>query len=1202
MKLILNIIFFWITSFSFAQNLPATKYQGLLWEISGKGLKKPSYLFGTMHVSSKVAFHLGDAFYTSIKNADVVALETNPDEMLDDYMQSIFLKIRAEQQQSTRSTLSRRAFTVSNYRDLLQLALSYDPEMLNQLLYRSYMAMEDFEENTFLDLYIYQVGKRLGKRAAGVENFRESEQLVLEALHEMAEELKNKKTRSDIDEDDHRVRQPVTLTDAYRSGNLDLLDSLARKQYRSDAFLEKFLYKRNENMFHAIDSIVQQSSLFAGVGAAHLPGNRGLISLLRKAGYTVKPLKMGERDSEQKEQIEKIRVARTFTTQTAEDGWYQVDMPGKLYDFSNQNPLMQRQYADLANGAYYAVSRVKTNALLLGQTPDQVLAHVDSLLYEHIPGKIISKTAVSKNGYHGYDIRNRSRRGDMQRYQILVTPFEVFVFKMSGNDNYVDGKEADRFFSSIRLKELAVTSWQPFTPVTGGFKVKFPHTPVSSTGIESGQGHSWDAWDKTTGNSYKLMCQTVAGALQLEEDTTELSIMEESFLESDFIKKPLTRKLLTYKGYSYLEVSSKTKDDSYNLTRFVLKGPHYYVLSASYNKDRKSVQSFFDSFSFQDFQYPELVDYKDTTLRFMVKIPAGSEPGEGEKLKNLYGEYVPETAQKDENYRVVHKTLTFTAPNSGETVLLSYQQFPKYYSYTNQKRFWEEQLQGITHGKIVFRQEQKPAGDAQTCYVVLRDTNSSRSLLYKMILRNRILYTLAAATDTLYEQTAFTKTILDSFVPTGLPIGKSVHVSKADEFLTELASKNAETRQKAKEAVRYVEFLDSDAPRLISMLQKLNPKEKGYLDSKRLLIGQLGTTKHPQVIPYLKNMYLSTNDTTTLQYAILNALIRQKTPESYAAFKEIVLSETPVFTAKSDIYGLFYPLRDSLALAASLLPDLLKLASLSDYKDPVYGLLTALADSSYVTPAAYEPYLSQIIYDARIESKRQFAQEEERQIAEEAKDQTEVDFDYDGLSANSSLIDFATLLVPHLGKNKNTDRFFDRILQSSDQTLLVEIVGILLKNKQTVADSLLLVLAASNQHRAPLYYKLRSVGRLDRFPKKYNSQEAIARSLLYQQETYNSQTDTIQYLNRQVTGYNLKRGYVYFYKYKKPDTDDWYIAISGLQPLNGKQIDTDATLVRLTDKKIRKDKTVSEQLARTLREMKLEGRREELPSVSPFLD
>lgn len=1036
-----------------------------------------------------------------------------------------------------------------------------------------------------------------------MENFRESEQLVLEALQDMAEEIKNKKNKlNELDEEDYQMMQPHVLTDAYRSGNLDLLDSLSRRQYRSDAFLEKFLYRRNENMFHAIDSIVQKSSLFVGVGAAHLPGDRGLISMLRKAGYAVKPIKMGERDSEQKDQIEKIRVERTFVTQTAEDGWFQVDLPGKLYDFSNQNLLVQRQYADLANGTYYAVSRVKTNGLFLGLSPEAILGRVDSLLYEYIPGKIVSKTPVTKNGYSGYNITNRSRRGDIQRYQILVTPFEVFIFKMSGIGDYVQGKEADQFFNSARLKEIEATQWQAFTPATGGFQVKLPHLPVLNKSTSSERTNVWEAWDKATGNTYLIQRQNVNNLVSLEEDTTDLSIMEESFLASDFIKKTVSRKFLTFKGYPCLEVVSKTRNGTYNLARFLIKGMQYYVLSANYAKDRKSVQEFFESFSFQQFSQDNLVSYTDTALAFSVKIPKGSEPDEGEKLRNLYRDYLPETNANSEDYRMVQKSLSFESPGSGEAVWLTYQKFPKYYSFSNQKKFWDTYLQPITEGKIVWKKEQKPLANASSYYVVLRDTNSSRTLLYQFVLQNQILYTLQTASDTLQEQSHFTQTIFSSFEIKGASKQKSATASHTAEFLDELTSKNSEVRQRAKDAVHYVEFEEQDVPRLIRILQQLHPRDKGYLDTKRLLISQLGKIHHASVIPYLKSVYQNANDTTTLQYAVLNALVTQKTTESYTAFKEIVLTETPIFNDNSDIYGLFYSLHDSLALSKILFPDLLKLASLSDYKDAVYHLLSSLADSSYVSPAMYEPYLSQMIYDARIESKRHFAKEEDRRMTEESKDDEESYYDPSDMDDSEELVDFSTLLAPYLTKNKTVDKFFDRLLQSSNQSLQIEVAAMLLKHKHAVSDSLLRAIAANDKYRQPLYVKLRAVQQLDKFPKKYVSQELIARSLLYHQEDSHIEADTLVYLSRQVTGYNLKRGYVYFYKYQKPDNNDWYIAVSGLQPIHEKTIETNGTLVRLTEKKIKKGQSLSEQLSKTLRELKLEGRREDSEAATAYAE
>src|ERR1700712_5953075 len=77
-KLTLSFCLILTALFSSAQKNNSS-YPSLLWEITGNGLIKPSYLFGTMHVSNKMVFHLSDSFYNAIKNTDAVALELNPD-------------------------------------------------------------------------------------------------------------------------------------------------------------------------------------------------------------------------------------------------------------------------------------------------------------------------------------------------------------------------------------------------------------------------------------------------------------------------------------------------------------------------------------------------------------------------------------------------------------------------------------------------------------------------------------------------------------------------------------------------------------------------------------------------------------------------------------------------------------------------------------------------------------------------------------------------------------------------------------------------------------------------------------------------------------------------------------------------------------------------------------------------------------------
>src|SRR5689334_24872149 len=84
-RFLILITAFFPFSFVFSQiKIKNKKYPSLLWEITGNRLKKPSYLFGTMHISSKIVFNLADSFYLGIRNANVVALETNPESWQED--------------------------------------------------------------------------------------------------------------------------------------------------------------------------------------------------------------------------------------------------------------------------------------------------------------------------------------------------------------------------------------------------------------------------------------------------------------------------------------------------------------------------------------------------------------------------------------------------------------------------------------------------------------------------------------------------------------------------------------------------------------------------------------------------------------------------------------------------------------------------------------------------------------------------------------------------------------------------------------------------------------------------------------------------------------------------------------------------------------------------------------------------------------
>jgi hypothetical protein len=81
--------------------------------------------------------------------------------------------------------------------------------------------------------------------------------------------------------------------------------------------------------------------------------------------------------------------------------------------------------------------------------------------------------------------------------------------------------------------------------------------------------------------------------------------------------------------------------------------------------------------------------------------------------------------------------------------------------------------------------------------------------------------------------------------------------------------------------------------------------------------------------------------------------------------------------------------------------------------------------------------------------------------------------------------------------------------------------------------------------------------------------------------------------------FKTQKGTMYFFKYKLTKDDDWQIGLSGLQPLNPKEVNTDSEFVRLTGKKIRADTPVSDQFDQQLKKLVFSKRKS---AASFYLD
>jgi uncharacterized protein YbaP (TraB family) len=95
-----------------------------------------------------------------------------------------------------------------------------------------------------------------------------------------------------IDSSEENKEMTQRLVQLYNRQDLDGIDELSKKEDGGmSGYMDLLLYARNRKWAKNLDSLLGKRSLLIAVGAAHLPGSGGVIELLRKAGYTVEPVK-----------------------------------------------------------------------------------------------------------------------------------------------------------------------------------------------------------------------------------------------------------------------------------------------------------------------------------------------------------------------------------------------------------------------------------------------------------------------------------------------------------------------------------------------------------------------------------------------------------------------------------------------------------------------------------------------------------------------------------------------------------------------------------------------------------------------------------------------------------------------------------------------------------------------------------------------
>ena len=283
---------FWVLLLSlsgliaFAEDAFAEK--GILWRVERSGLE-PSYLLGTAHVSNPEVVDFRPELVRVLTEVDSISLELDLAPANQMRMAGMLVTPGGNLESQIGSS-----YFVSLMEEMGKMQI---PAEVVQMFkpWAAALAISlpaDHNPSQAMDMLIYQFAllnnksihalETIEEQVAAFENIPLAQQIVFLKL-----------TIDQLPKRDELYRR---VLDAYLASDLGLLMKLndesiavADKEF-IQMFMESLVYRRNRNMLEGIGPRLVEGNALVAVGALHLPGNKGLLSLLRNEGFTLSPV------------------------------------------------------------------------------------------------------------------------------------------------------------------------------------------------------------------------------------------------------------------------------------------------------------------------------------------------------------------------------------------------------------------------------------------------------------------------------------------------------------------------------------------------------------------------------------------------------------------------------------------------------------------------------------------------------------------------------------------------------------------------------------------------------------------------------------------------------------------------------------------------------------------------------------------------
>lgn len=278
-----------LSLFLFFVSLYAGFNAQLLWKISGNGLSQHSYLYGTIHIMPKEKFLVSPKIHEAFNYSAKMALEVDLNMDLKTKIK-VALEMILPGGKTIKDYLKPDEFSKINSFCLDSLKMKKSKlkkyYRLKPFFFSSVVAQEQMGETSSYELEFMKMAKKRKMKMIGLESI----EFQMQTINKISIEDQVKMLVQEFGA--NSTTQFDEMLNLYLKEDLEGLFKLLSKE--SDAIPEfnyNFLEVRNKNWIPIIEKNISSNSFFIAVGAAHLPGENGVIELLRGNGFTVDPVK-----------------------------------------------------------------------------------------------------------------------------------------------------------------------------------------------------------------------------------------------------------------------------------------------------------------------------------------------------------------------------------------------------------------------------------------------------------------------------------------------------------------------------------------------------------------------------------------------------------------------------------------------------------------------------------------------------------------------------------------------------------------------------------------------------------------------------------------------------------------------------------------------------------------------------------------------